>query len=152
MNSKIKTKFEEVRTNLEEHLSAINENSSEIQALFDYLQDMEIKIDKLNARLDQVQLAQGECAKEQFDPLDNVEKQIFLVLYTEEMALSLKELAEKAKVPFELVQNYVTSLSRKGIPIIRSVFNKQIFVQLEQKFKERQAKENLINLSLESFF
>jgi len=152
MNTKIKTNFEEVRTNLEEHLSAINENSSEIQALFDYLQEMDVKMDKLNARLDQVQIIQGECSKENVEPLDNVEKQIFLVLYTEEMALSVKELAEKAKVPFELVQNYITSLSRKGIPLIRSMFNKQIFVQLEQKFKERQAKENLINLSLDSFF
>ena len=39
------THFSNIRAALEEHLSAINENSNEIQALFDYLQDMESKID-----------------------------------------------------------------------------------------------------------
>jgi len=152
MNSKIKTNFEEVRTDLEEHLNSINENSTEIQALFDYLQDMEVKIDKLNARLDQVQLTQGDCEKQEIESLNSVEKQIFLVLYTEEIAMGLKEIAEKAKVPITLVQEYITSLSKKGIPLVRSLFNGQIFIQLDKGFKERQAKENLINLSLDSFF
>ena len=51
-----------------------------------------------------------------------------------------------------IVQEAISSLIHKGIPIVRSFFNKQMFIQLDAKFKERQAKENLVNLSLTSFF
>ena len=152
MNFKLKKGFEEVRSNLEEHLNAINENSSEIQALFDYLQDLEVKIDKVNARLDQVQLEQGVDCKDEVQPLNHYEKQIFLTLYTDELALTVKEIAEKTKLPISVVEENVASLCKKGIPLVRSFFNKQMFLQLNPDFKERQAKENLINLSLESFF
>lgn len=152
MNFKLKKGFEEVRSNLEEHLNAINENSSEIQALFDYLQDLEVKIDKVTARLDQVQLEQGVDCKQEILPLNNFEKQIFLTLYTEELALTIKEISEKTKLPLSVVEENVASLCKKGIPLVRSFFNKRLFLQLNPDFKERQAKENLINLSLESFF
>ena len=45
----------------------------------------------------------------------------------------------------------VSSLAGKGIPLVRSHFNDKMFVKLEPEFKEIQAKQNLINLSLESF-
>ena len=39
--------FATIRHALEEHLSSINENTSEIQSLFDYLQEMEQKVEKV---------------------------------------------------------------------------------------------------------
>ncbi len=151
MRSSLREQIAKVRENFDEHLMAINENSSEIQGLFDYLHDIEVKIDKLNARLDQVHLQQG-VIDHNIVPLNEVEKQIFLVMYTNEFSMAFKEISEKAKVPLTLVKEYISSLSQKGIPIIRSYVNKQILVQLDPLFKEKQAKENVVNLTLETFF
>ena len=152
MNKKISTDFAHIRSVVEEHLSAINENSSEIQSLFDYLQDLEVKVEKVTARLDQIQLEKQVVPIKEIVPLNAIEKQIFLSLYMEELALTYQDIASRVHLSVALVQDSITSLVRKGIPLVRSFFNNQQFVQLETQFKERQAKENLINLSLESFF
>ena len=77
----IRGEFHNVRQALEEHLSAINENTSEIQSLFDYLQEMDVKMEKLTQRLDQMQLNQGiPLPKVEVQSLNHVEKKVFLVL------------------------------------------------------------------------
>ena len=75
--------FKEIKDALEEHLSAMNENTTEIQSMFDYLQEMEIKIDKFSHRLDNMQLNLGQpVEKTSVEPLDKIEKSVFLLLYT----------------------------------------------------------------------
>ena len=141
--------FEHIRAALEEHLLAINENTGEIQALFDYLHEMESKMEKLSTRLDALQLS--EPGKVDITPLDQDEKRLFLTLYTEQTPLSYQELAQKVGCDTGLVIEHVSSLVRKGVPLQRSYANKQLFFTLDPQFKEMQAKENLVNLSLQSF-
>ncbi len=149
---KLKQDFEHVRNMVEDHLSSINENSSEIQALFDYLQDLESKIEKVTARLDSLQLETNDPISQHVEPLNAIEKQVFLALYMQEFALNYQDIAERANLPIAIVYDSVASLVRKGVPIVRTLLNNQQFLQLATQFKERQAKENIINLSLESFF
>ncbi len=149
----VKKEFSNVRFALEEHLTAINENTSEIQSLFDYLQEMENKIEKLSQRLDMFQLENAETPLEDptITPLNHTEKKVFLTLYTEELPLSYPELSAKARLPLSIIPETVANLASKGIPLLRSFVNNQLFVKISPTFKEKQAKENLINLSLESF-
>ena len=146
--------FIKIRQALEEHLSAINENTTEIQALFDYLQEVEIKIEKMSQRLDALQLSscdQPLSLKPLVSPLNHIEKKVFLVLYTEETPLSYHEIANKAKLPFSIIPECISTLTTKGIPLLRSFYNDQLFLKLDPQFKEIQAKENLVNFSLQSF-
>ncbi len=144
--------FAAIRKMLEEHLGAINENTAEIQAMFDYLQELEIKVDKLSQRLDQAQLDLGLPRLKPFiTPLNHTERKVFLILYTEESLLSYPELAQKANLSISVIPECVSSLIQKGIPFKRSFFENQLFVGLEPQFKELQAKENVVNLSLQSF-
>ena len=144
--------FQHIREALEEHLSAINDNTGEIQALFDYLQEMEIKVEKMCHRLDNLQLCQGQpLEKPSISPLNQLEKKVFLVMYTETMPLSYEEISAKARVPSTLVPECISSLIDKGVPLLRSLVNTQLFFKLSPSFKELQAKENLVNLSLHSF-
>lgn len=140
-----------IRNALEEHLAAINENTSEIQALFDYIQELDVKVEKLCQRLDTLQLKSD--TKESVVPcsLNQTEKKIFLVLYTEENPLTDAEIAVKAELAESLISESLSTLILKGINLHRSFVNGQMFWKLDVAFKERQAKENLINLSLQSF-
>jgi hypothetical protein len=148
----IRGEFHNVRQALEEHLSAINENTSEIQSLFDYLQEMDVKMEKLTSRLDQLQLNQGlPLPKTEVQSLNHTEKKVFLVLYTEETPLAFNEIARRGEVPTSIVPECISSLARKGIPLSRTFCNEQLFVKISKEFKEMQAKENIVNLSLESF-
>lgn len=137
---------------LEEHLSAINENTSEIQVVFDYLQEVETKVDKLNHRLDEMQLTQGlPLSKPCITSLSHDEKTVFLILYTEEKPLTMEEISERTHLSLSLIVDLISALTKKGIPLQRSYANEQFFFSLNPEFKEIQAKENLVNLSLESF-
>ena len=141
-----------VRKVLEEHLTSINDNTAEIHALFDYLQELDVKLDRLSQRLEQTQLTNQQGAQKPVVlPLDNTERKVFLVLYTEEVPLSYREIAEKANLTAALIPESISSLIRKGIPLQRSLFDTQFFLKLDPAFKERQAKENIVNLSLQSF-
>ncbi len=140
-----------IRAALEEHLSAINENSNEIQALFDYLQDMDSKIDTLHSRLDSLQL-ETQSKSIEIQPLNNAERQVFVVLYTAAGFLGYSEISQRCGLPASCVQEHLHALTSKGIPITRTLSDKQILVQIDVKFKEKQAKENVVNLSLDTFF
>ncbi len=149
--------FPELKQEFEEHLSAINENTAEIQVLFDFLQQLEKKIDGLGQRLDSLQLAlkenshnQALTGKREF-ALTAMEKKIFLALYTESTPLSFQEIAVKANLPASLVPECISTLIEKGIPLTKSFYNDRLFLTLEPQFKEWQARENVINLSLQSF-
>ncbi|MBI4152471.1 hypothetical protein HY495_02060 [Candidatus Woesearchaeota archaeon] len=148
----IEKDLQNIRRAVEEHLSAINENTEEIQSLFDYLNEAEMKMDKLSQRLDHLQLSLGQpMEKPGIAPLTHVERKVFLVLYTEETPLSQKEIVERSGFSADFVRECISSLIKKGVPLQRSFFNEQIFLRLNPQFKELQAKENLINLSLQSF-
>ena len=148
----IRGEFHLARQALEEHLNSINENTTEIQALFDYLQEMEVKVEKMSQRLDNLQLGMGfNLEKPQIMPLNQTERKVFLVLYTEEQPLSYVEIAQKAQLTNSLIPECLSSLMSKGVPVQRNFCNGQLFVKLDPAFKEMQAKEGLINLSLESF-
>jgi len=122
------------------------------QALFDYIHELETKIEKLSGRLDQTQLSQHlPLPKQEIAPLNQMEKKIFLTLYTEETALSSAEISARTGIALSIVPEELSALTSKGIPLIRNVCENQLFFKLDPCFKELQAKENLVNLSLQSF-
>lgn len=139
---------------LQEHFNSINDNTAEIQSLFDYIRELEIKLDKMTQRLDKIQLNQSQeppVARPSVLSLNQTEKKIFLILYTEEIPLSYQEIAIRTSLPLTIMPECISSLISKGIPFQRSFFNNQLFFKLDPLFKEKQAKENIINLSLQSF-
>ena len=75
-----------------------------------------------------------------------------MALYTDDTPLSFIELAERSGVPLALLPECISALSNKGIPFVRSFVNTQMFVKLDPEFKELQAKENVVNVSLQAFF
>ncbi len=150
MQTRLTDKFEKIEQQLEEHLSTINENTFEVQSLFDYLQQIESKVDKLSERLEHLQLfKEQECQKSL--TLNQIESQVFFALYTEESPLSFNEIAVKTNLPVSLIPECLSSLAEKGVPFARSFYGDKLFLKLDPKFKELQARQNIINLSLETF-
>ena len=124
--------FVAIRKMLEEHLAAINDNTAEVQALFDFLQELEIKVEKVSQRLDQTQLSLGiPKPKTSIAPLNQMERKIFLVLYTGEALMTYQEIAEKAELSPSIIPECISSLIQKGVPFRRSFFENQLFVGLE---------------------
>src|SRR3989338_517590 len=86
----------QLREELDEHRTAINENTDEIQSNYAYIQELGNKIDQLAQRFEHMEaLLQNQSKHSITQPLTYEEKQVFLALYTEETPLSHAALAQR---------------------------------------------------------
>ncbi len=158
----INAEFKKIKHEFEEHLQAINENSNEICANYEYICEIESKLDKLSERIDHVQmfleanLNMPITTRNKFDvkKLNRREQEVFLVIYTleeEKGSLTYEDIAKRLSISEQLAGNYITSLIEKGVPIIKRYINSKPYLRLDPEFKTLQAKENILQLSLEEF-
>ncbi|HII16837.1 TPA: hypothetical protein HA361_02900 [Candidatus Woesearchaeota archaeon] len=153
----IKTAFSQIRGEFEDHLVAINENTNEIQTIHHYLSELDAKMNRLAERMDQMQLfLQAEKGYDrekmpEYDirPLSKREQDIFLVLYTleERGHVTYKSLARATGLSEDIIANYVGGMVEKGVPILKRYHSGIPHLALEQNFKRRQAKENILKLT-----
>lgn len=151
----------EINSQFEEHLDAINENTSEIQANYGYINQLDAKINKLNERLDNMQLFLRGLAKADdiikdaksepsydIQPLTPKEKRIFLVLYTNpNKAFSYKDLAEKLALPENLIMEFISSMIENGVPLIKTYLNGRSYYSVDKMFRDYQAKTNILQIT-----
>ena len=150
----LRESFKKIKQELEEHLETINQNTNEIHANYEYMRKLDQKMDKLNEKLEEIRMhlniIKEDVAKtkHKFEAtkLTIREQEIFLVLYTATIFLSYKDIAKKLGLTESLVSNYITNLIEKGIPIVKRYVNKVTHVKLESRFKQMQAKENVLKI------
>lgn len=155
-----KAEFLRIKHQLEEHLQAINENTNEISANYEYICEIEQKLERLSGRVDHLQMYLENSAiavkRNDFDVkrLNRREQEVFLVIYTleeEKGSVTYDDIASRLDISDRLAGNYVTSLIEKGVPIIKRYLNSKPYLKLDPEFKTLQAKENILQLSLQEF-
>lgn len=159
INKSLKSSFNNIKEEMDIHLDSINENTSEINANFDYLLKLEGKVDKLSERIDDLHMMMEEFIgmpskssfKDQFAniTLTNREQEVFMTLYPliHQESLSYSEIAKKLGFTISLVDRFVKDLIMKGIPIIKKYNDNLLLLSLDEEFKNLQAKENVLNIN-----
>ena len=143
-----------IKEELDGHLGAINENTSEIQANYSFLNEINNKIEKLAERMERTELfLQTESnfiiEERTFDvkPLTKTEQHVFLVIYAledEKGYVSYADISRKTGMSNYMVNEYLARLVEKGIPIIKKYVNNTPYIKLNPDFKRLQAKENIL--------
>lgn len=145
--------FDALREELDDHRAAINENTNELQANHEYIHSVEEKLDKLHARIEELFLLfEGKKAEPKVEilPLTKREQEVFQALYIVGEGIpfvSYKQLARKLNSSEALVSGFITNLIEKGVPILKKYDAGAAFVQLEPKFRQKQAKDAVIGLN-----
>lgn len=141
-----------MRDELDDHRLAINENTSELSDVYEFMNELSRKLDKLAERLDDIALrTQGEKAKKAFElqPLSSKEKEVFLALYTLTEAqpfASYDQLAKRSLQAKDIVSAHIASMIEKGVPVHKKLDKGMMFLTLDPLFRQLQAKENLVGL------
>lgn len=160
LEKRLKQAFDKIKQESEDFREGINQNTNEIQSNYEYLCKLESKIDKLTERLDEVTLlvtkqttksAQQEVSQDEEKQISVAklslrEQEVFIVLYTADKELAYKDIARKTALNESLVMNYIVTLISKGVPIIKRYINNQVYLLLDQEFKQLQAKENILKI------
>ena len=145
---KLRISFRRVETELNDHLDSINSNTNEIQSIYELLTELEEKMEKMSSRIDDLNLKLEPKKKKILDfriePLTKREKEVFFALYSSSEQSTYRDLSKKTGLEEVMIQEYITNLIAKGIPLTKKFKNNQIFIELDREFKEIQAKENLI--------
>jgi len=146
----LKSLFKEIKEELNEHLNAINQNTNEIQSNYEYLCELDNKIEKLREMLDELLLLKQEQKKQyQVDKLTRIEQKTYLALYLieeEKGAATYIDIAKKLGITLELAQSYILSLIEKGIPIQKRYINNTPFLTIDPDFKSLQTKQNILQI------
>ena len=140
--------FQNTKEELDDHLQAINENTNEIQEVYESTCDMQVKVEKLYEMIQEIQMFMDSQVKraaveEQPAQLDltHKEKQVFSLLYQSQedgQSITHAEIAGRLNISEGMVMNYVSNLAKKGIPIK---------VHLDDKFKDMQTKHNVVGMN-----
>jgi len=147
------TVLSSMREELDDHRLAINENTDELGSMNEFLNEVNKKVDKLAERLDELTLLiKGTRPEQEFSilPLSEREKEVFYALYVSTETtpfVTYEELAKKALMTRETTSQCVTAMMQKGIPVVKKYDGTRVFMRLDEKFRQVQAKKNLVGLS-----
>lgn len=151
--AKIKEAFSKIKTEMNDHLEAINQTTNEIQSNYEHMCKIESKVDTLTEKVEELSATLNELlgrkiAKKTYTipQLNLREQEVFLVLYAHEKPLTAKEIARKTALTEQLVATYITTLIAKGVPIMRKRAGSDMYIELEKDFREIQTKENILNI------
>ncbi len=148
MNSGVKQAFSKIKTEMDQHLDTINQNTNEIQACYEYLAELDAKLEKMNERLDEIQYR----LEPSYQELERVhltprEQEVFLVMYAVEDPITTADIARRLGLTIEMVEQYLTNISAQGVPVLKSFVNGKVYHSLDLKFKDLQARKNILQIS-----
>lgn len=131
-----------------EHLEAINNNTNEIQSNYEAILELQSKIEHLSERIDNLTLMLNPHFSKISSNLSNIERELFLILYRSNKALTSNDISHRTGLPLEIIENNILSLINKGIPIIivSDLENSKKTYLLDPVFKDLQSRKNIINI------
>jgi len=145
--------IEAFREELDDHREGINENTTEIEANHEFLQELSGRIDKLAERLDELTLlAKGKNAQEKakVEPLTKREKDVFQAIYAigaDVPFTTYRDIARNLCITESLAAQFVTNIIEKGVLIVKRYSEGRAYINLEPKFREQQAKKNVVGVN-----
>jgi biotin operon repressor len=74
------------------------------------------------------------------------EQEVFLIIYSESNAVSSKEIGRRLGFSDEMVNRYIDNMISKGVPLLIQHKDDEILVSMELKFKDLQAKKNILKI------
>ncbi len=146
--------FSQVQEQLDDHRSTLNEHTNEIETSYELMNQLALKIDKLQQRLDELTMLvrHGKPVDNvafAIQPLTPAEKEVFFALYTLTETtpfVTYHQLAKKIANTVEVVSRQLNMLISKGVPVEKKYSNGNAFLGLDKQFRQMQAKQNIVKL------
>ncbi len=148
---RIAAAFKKIKEERDEHLESLNQLTGELQTAFDYISELEIKVEKLKEITDDLQMFKNSMLLSDKSHFANItlsleEQKVFLLLYVfgEKEPLSWDQLHTRMNISEDALRALLSSLLSKKIPIIKEKIGAESYFNLDPRFRELQTKENLI--------
>jgi|TARA_Y100000294_G_C8507427_1_gene317278 hypothetical protein len=145
----LKGAFRSSKDELDMHLDTINQNTNEIQTNYESIAELDVKIEKLADKIDELQLLLNPSNYNFSEVnLSKIEQEFFLNLYTVEDRISITNFARKCGLTIEMCESMLQRMISKGIPIVKQLVDNMVFISLEYTFKDLQARKNFLKIDV----
>ncbi len=153
LDTRIKAAFQAVKEEMDDHLTSINDSTDELQEQADRVSELDEKFEKLKEQFDEIQLMLSKALQQNKEfSLSDSEKNVFMILYAiEQTPLSYTDISMRTGLTELAVKAHIFGMINKGIPITERQIDGQSFFRLDKKFKELQAKENILKIDMDGF-
>ena len=148
INKGLQASFQKIKQELDSYLDTINQNTNEIQSNYEFLIELDKKVEALSDRIDELTLMinpKQSFINQEFD-LSLREQEVFLVLYAINKRMSAAAIAKRLGLTIEKTNTYLYNLISKKVPILKEYHNNKLFFFLDEKFKALQARQNIIKI------
>ncbi len=142
-----------MREELDDHLTAINENTEELESNYSYvmafgerLAKVEDKIHFIYKKLIEKELLESESTQYSKIKLTVTEQKVFIVLYEKDRGIDYATIEQECRRSRVFIRNQINSMIEKGVPIIKNTINSKQFFSLDPGFKQLQTTENVLRL------
>jgi hypothetical protein len=129
--------LKEVREELDEHLDALNQSTSEIASVQEYVSELDMKIEKLTERVDALQallLAQTPASKNALR-LNAKEQDVLRALQGNTEPLTSPEIGKLCGLTPDMTAQTLYCLKQKGVHVLAQSMNDQTYYALDVRFK-----------------
>ena len=145
--------LQSMRSELDEHRSVINENTNEIQTNFEFLCQLDKRIDALQDKINEMALVMGRSAPKKFSiqPLSAREKELFLSILslTESMpAVTHAQLGQCLGWSASIIGSYLARMQEKGVPLLRKMCGGVLHIGIDAEFRQLQIVQNVVGLEV----
>ncbi len=144
----LKREVSGIREEIDEHLQAINDNTSEQEIHNTYICEIDNRLTKIEEKVDQLHflLRQLVSRAKLSVELSKDEQRIFLILYTHGKFMKTNEISARTWLDLDIVEESLASMLDKGIPVEREILDGNVYFRLNKEFRLRQAKESIIKI------
>jgi len=149
--NQLKGEITSMKEEVEDHFHAINGNTDEIDIQNNFICEIDNRLTKMEERMDELHflLKQLVTRAKLSVELSKDEQRLFLILYTHDKFMKTTAVANKAAIEQDIAEEALTSLMDKGIPLEREILDGHVYFRMNNDFKLRQAKEQIIKIDAE---
>jgi hypothetical protein len=139
----LRVSFAKLKVELNEHLDSINQNTAEITQVYEYLQKVESRIDKLEEKLDAILTVLEPQESLDVGSLTTRQKEVLQALYTHS-SLSVEQLVRYVALPSSMIVELLQELLTRSLVVVHA----QSQYALHEKARENQQLLTALNISV----
>lgn len=138
-----------IKESFNDHLDTINENTQEIESNAEHLHAIEQKIEKLHTRMDSMHMMFKQIIMQSRVSVElNLDEQrVFSLLSCYKNYVKMKDVVERTRLSKQDINDIITSLMDKGIPVVRRSMASETFLRMDPEFSALQERQQIIKIS-----
>ena len=146
--NQLKCDLTKLQQDLDDHFESINGNTREIDIQNNFICEIDNRLTKLEEKMDEIHFIMKQMVNRSklSVELTKDEQRVFLILYTHDKFVKSSRICEKSFLDKEVVDDALVSMMDKGLPIERDILNGEACYRMDNEFKLRQAKEEVIQI------